>query len=85
MTRDRLLRPEKLETLPEDPDAAKVFEYWFNKTFENFLSAVTNVTDNEGAVNRLALLTNYLSPQTYAYISEATEYEEAVQLLGSSY
>ena len=24
---DRLLRPEKLETLPEDPDAAKVFEY----------------------------------------------------------
>ena len=81
---DRLLRPEKLETLPEDPDAAKVFEYWF-KTFESFLSAVTNVTDNEGAVNRLALLTNYLSPQTYAYISEATEYEEAVQLLHSSY
>ena len=81
---DRLLRPEKLETLPEDPDAAKVFEYWF-KTFESFLSAVTNVTDNEGAVNRLALLTNYLSPQTYAYISEATEYEEAVQLLRSSY
>ena len=33
---DRLLRPEKLETLPEDPDAAKVFEYWF-KTFESFL------------------------------------------------
>ena len=60
---DRLLRPEKLETLPEDPDAAKVFEYWF-KTFESFLSAVTNVTDN---------------------ISEATEYEEAVQLLRSSY
>ena len=24
---DRLLRPEKLETLPEDPDAAKVFKY----------------------------------------------------------
>ena len=81
---DRLLRPEKLETLPEDPDAAKVFEYWF-KTFESFVSAVTNVTDNEGAVNRLALLTNYLSPQTYGYISEATEYEEAVQLLRSSY
>ena len=38
---DRLLRPDKLETLPEDPDAAKVFEYWF-KTFENFLSAVTS-------------------------------------------
>ena len=81
---DRLLRPDKLETLPEDLNAAKVFEYWF-KTFESFLSAVTIVTDNEGAVNRLALLTNYLSPQTYAYISEATEYEEAVRLLYSSY
>ena len=81
---DRLLRPDKLETLPEDSDAAKVFEYWF-KTFESFLSAVASVTDNEGAVNRLALLTDYLLPQTYAYISEATEYREAVQLLRSSY
>ena len=47
---DRLLRPDKLETLLEDPDVAKVFKYWF-KTFESFLSAVTSVTDNEGAVN----------------------------------
>ena len=62
---DCLFRPNKLETLPEDPDAAKVFEYWF-KTFESFLSTVTTVTDNEGTVNRLALLTNYLSPQAYA-------------------
>ena len=81
---DRLLRPDKLETLPEDPDAAKVFEYWF-KTFESFLSVVTSVTDNKEAVSRLAPLTNYLSPQTYGYISEATEYGEAVQLLRSSY
>ena len=81
---DRLLRPDKLKTLPEDPDAAEVFEYWL-KIFESFLSAVTSVTDNEGAVNRLVLITNYLSPQTYAYISEASEYEEAVQLLRSSY
>ena len=36
-------------------------------------------------MNRFVLLTNYLSPQTYAYISEATEYEEAVRLLRSSY
>ena len=63
---DRLLRPEKLETLPEDPDAAKVFEYWF-KTFENFLSAVTNVTDNEGAVNRLARPMNWWSPYCFSF------------------
>ena len=50
---DCLLRPDKLETRPENPDAAKVFEYWF-KTFESFLSAVTSITDNEGTVNRLA-------------------------------
>ena len=65
---DRLLRPDKLETLPEDPDAAKVFEYWF-KIFKSFLSAIASVTDNEGAVNRLALRTNYLSPQTYSNIA----------------
>ena len=74
---NHLLRADKFEMLPEDPDAAKAFEFWF-KIFESFLSAVTNVTDNEEAVSRLALLTNYLSPQTYAYISEATKYEEAV-------
>ena len=77
-----MLRPDKLETLSEDSNAAKVFEYWF-KTFESFLSAVTSFTDNGEVVNRLALLTNYLSPQTYAYISEATKYEAAVQLLCS--
>ena len=81
---DRLLRPDKLEMLAKDPDAAKAFEYWF-KTSESFLSAVTSVTDKKEVVNRLALLTNYLSPQTYAYISEATECEEAVRLLCSSY
>ena len=27
---DCLLRPDKLKTLPEDPDAAKVFEYFSN-------------------------------------------------------
>ena len=79
----RLLRPNKLETQPEDSDAVKVFEYRL-KTFESFLSVITIVTDNEEAVNRLALLTNYMSPQTYAYISEATAYEEAVRLLRSS-
>ena len=51
---DRLLRSDKPETLSKDPDAAKVFEYWF-KTFESFLSAVTSVADSEGAVNRFAL------------------------------
>ena len=40
---DCLLTSDKHETLPEDPDAAKVFEYWF-KTFESFLSAVTSVS-----------------------------------------
>ena len=49
----RLLRPNKLETQPEDSDAVKVFEYRL-KTFESFLSVITIVTDNEEAVNRLA-------------------------------
>ena len=30
-----LQTPDKFKTLPEDPDAAKIFEYWF-KTFESF-------------------------------------------------
>ena len=59
------------EMLPEDWGSAKVFEYWL-KIFESFLSAITSIIDNEEAVNQLALLIDYLSPQTYAYISEAT-------------
>ena len=81
---DRLLKPDKLETLPEEPEATKIFDYWF-KTFDSFVSTVIASAENRDSVNRLALLTNYLSPQTYAYISEASTYEEAVLLLRSSY
>ena len=58
---DRLLRSNKLETLPEDLDATSVFEYWF-KTFEYFYMLFLGSTDNKKAVNRLSLVTNYLSP-----------------------
>ena len=81
---DRLLKPDKLEASPNDSNARKVFDYWF-KTFESFISAVLASSEAPDQVNRLALLTNFLSPETYSYIEMASTYEEAVRFLKKAY
>ena len=57
---EHLLKPEKLNVLPEEPDATKIYDYWL-KTFESFLTAVKRTADEGKNVDRLALLTNFLS------------------------
>ena len=36
---DRLLKPDKLEVLPENAEASNIFDYWL-RTFEGFLQTV---------------------------------------------
>ena len=57
---DRLLKPEKFDTLPEDSVSTKIFNYWL-RTFEGFIATVAaNAGENE-EINKLALLTNFLT------------------------
>ena len=73
---DRLLRPEKFDTLSEDSASTKIFNYWL-RTFEKFIATVaTNAGENK-EINKLALLTNFLTRKTYLFIAEAATYDEA--------
>nr|XP_039266307.1 uncharacterized protein LOC120341813 [Styela clava] len=72
---DKVLKPEKLDTDPDIRDAECEWLHW-QKTFENFLEALPT----EG-LDKLRVLTNYVSPRTYRYIRNITTYNEAIDTL----
>ena len=81
---DRLLQPEKFDTLPEDSESTKIFNYWF-RTFEGFIATVAaNAGENE-EINKLALLIHFLTHKTYSFIAEAATYDEAKTALTRAY
>jgi transposase InsO family protein len=79
---ERLLRPDRLDTDPNSSTAAKEWTHWF-KTFENFLAVIPS--EDPTQLNKLGILTNYVSPTVYEVISDCTTYEEAVTLLKNLY
>ena len=84
---NRLLKPDKLEVLPEDAEASNIFDYWL-RTFEGFLQTVianAEEVNEENTINKLALLTNFLTHQTFSFIAEATTYDEAKTALIGAY
>ena len=62
---EHLLKPEKLNVLSEEPDAAKIYNYWL-KANERFLAAIEQATDKKEYIDCLAMLTNFLSPPTFS-------------------
>ena len=76
---ERLLKPERLDCDPSLSTAAQEWKHWF-KTFENFLGAL-----NQQNLDKLGLLTNFVSPKIYETISECTTYDSAISALKSQY
>ena len=72
---DRLLKPERLDTDPNSSSASKEWTHWL-KTFQNFMS----VLPIEG-LNKLCVLTNYVTPKIYESFAECATYDEAIQTL----
>ena len=66
---------------PNSASAAKEWTHWL-KTFMNFVLAVEKITPT---VDKLVLLTNYVAPRMYDYISDCETYEKAVDVLTSLY
>ena len=81
---DRLLKPGKLKVLLEEPDATKIFDYW-QKPFDIFLTEVLEKADDADSVNKLNLLTNYLTHKTYAFVTDTRLYDEARKALNNAY
>ena len=72
------LKPNSLDIDPAEPDADKKFSHWL-KTFENYAK------DLDPAASKLDLLTNHVGHQAFAIIENATDYENALELLKSAY
>ena len=68
---DQLLRPARITA--SGPNSSHEWSHW-RKTFENFVSCIKSAGDSD----KLMLLTNLLSPDTYEQISECQTYEEAI-------
>ena len=76
---DKALRPDRFECLPNEPSAGKDFVHWL-RTFENFLDVLPKEN-----LDKLKVLTNFLSSAVFEIVNECTSYESAVELLRSSY
>ena len=74
---DKVLRPERLGTDPNSSDASSEWTHW-KCTFENFLGTLT-----DPKLNKLSVLTNFVSPRNFQYIESCATYEEAIKALES--
>ena len=78
------MKPGQLKVLLEERGTTKIFDYW-RKTFDIFLTEVLEKADDADSVNKLGLLTNYLTHKTYAFVADTRSYDEARQALNNVY
>lgn len=78
---DNFLKPQRFDVDPNDPNASKLWLHWY-QTFDNFIGVVNTA---ESSVNKLNLLTNYISANVYEHIADCKAYDEANKLLESCY
>ena len=76
---DRLLRPERLDADPSSPTAAQEWKHWI-RTFQTFLAAL-----KQEGLDKLGLLTNFVSPKVFECISECGNYDDALSILQALY
>ena len=76
---EKLLTPEKLNIASTDVDAEKEYLHW-KRIFINFIDEC-----GEKAPNKLRILTRYVSATTYEYISDAVDYDAAIEILDKIY
>ena len=76
---DKALRPERFEVSANTSTSAKEFNHWL-KTLENYISVLPQEN-----LDKLKLLTNFVSPAVHDYFSDDNTYETAVETLKKVY
>ena len=72
-------KPSRLEIEVNSPQAAKSWKHW-KKTFENYV-AEHAAAENAPALNKLRLLTNFISADIFEFIEDCTTYDTALKAL----
>lgn len=91
---DKLLRPKVFETDSNDTNAEKLYRHW-KMTFANYIeTSIPAIPEGaENAANQLAnierkklfALFNNISADIFDIVSDATTYDNAIQLLDAAY
>ena len=76
-----IFKPARLEIDVNSPHAGKSWKHW-RKTFENYVAEHESV-ENHRALDKLRLLTNFVSAEIFEFIEDCTTYEAALQVLES--
>ena len=76
---DKALRPTRFDTLPNTTTATKEFKHWL-RTFEYYLEVLP-----QERLDKLRVLTNFVSPEVFEIFSECASYDIAVTTLTSAY
>ena len=77
------MQPEKLSVDPNSPTAEDEWKFWL-KTFTNFVEAMP-AGEGEAQIDKLNVLTAYLTAPIYKVIAEETTYDNAVAALRRLY
>ena len=72
---DKVLRPERLDTDPNSGTAAKERLHW-RRTFENLMAVLPHED-----LDKLAVLSNFVSPSIFQHIEDCTDYETSIETL----
>ena len=89
----KYLRVPVLEVLPSSQDSQKIFNHW-EKMLNNFFTAAgasstetstSSSTASSTTLNKLAILTGYISPDVYALIEQHETYAGAIDALRKLY
>ena len=73
----KCLQPEKLAIDPDATSAEDEWKFWY-KTFSNFVAAMPQ---DDGAIDKLSVLTAHLTAPIYKLVSEETTYDGAINAL----
>ena len=79
----KFLQPKKLSVDPNSPTAENEWKFWL-KTFTNFVEAMP-AGEGEAQINKLNVLTAYLTAPIYKVIAEETTSDNAVAALRRLY
>ena len=76
---DKALRPDRFNENPNTATAAKEFKHWI-QTFEYYIEVLP-----QDGLDKLKILTNFVSPLVYDFISDCATYESAKETLRKKY
>ena len=85
---DKLMRPERFATEPNDPNSEKLYKHW-KLTFTNYLETAVAASgeNNDNNLNRKKFfgLINNISADVFEIVSDTENFDVAIQALDNAY